>query len=186
DRRVLGVVAQRGRLLPLVSLRTLLGAPSEEFGARHRVAVVRLDATTSLGLVADRSGEILRVPVSLVHPVPPLLARGGRQLEVGAICRLEDGRRLVSVLSPENLFRHDAVREAIALGGDGEEEEKTMAEPAAQDEDEQEEFVVFRLAGEEYGVPIGQVDEVLRLPEEPTRVPRAPDFLEGVMNLRGT
>src|SRR5690606_13825389 len=62
----------------------------------------------------------------------------------------------------------------------------TMAEPAAQDEDEQEEFVVFRLAGEEYGVPIGQVDEVLRLPEEPTRVPRAPDFLEGVMNLRGT
>lgn len=49
---------------------------------------------------------------------------------------------------------------------------------------ETEEFVVFRLAGEEYGVPIAEVDEVVRL-DGLTRVPKAPDFLEGIMNLRG-
>ena len=51
--------------------------------------------------------------------------------------------------------------------------------------DRAERFVVFRLADEHYGVPIAAVDEVARRPEQLTRVPRAPAYLEGVMNLRG-
>ncbi len=45
-------------------------------------------------------------------------------------------------------------------------------------------LVIFRLADEEFGAPIHQVHEILRLIEI-TRVPRAPRFLEGVINLRG-
>jgi purine-binding chemotaxis protein CheW len=44
--------------------------------------------------------------------------------------------------------------------------------------------VIFRLADEEFGAPIHQVHEILRLIEI-TRVPRAPRFIEGVINLRG-
>jgi purine-binding chemotaxis protein CheW len=44
--------------------------------------------------------------------------------------------------------------------------------------------VIFRLADEEFGAPIQQVHEILRLVEI-TRVPRAPRFIEGVINLRG-
>jgi purine-binding chemotaxis protein CheW len=186
DGRIIGVADQRRGLLPLVSLRALLGWPEVERGDRSRVAVVRLDGGALLGLVVDRSGEILRVPESLLHRVPPLLTRGGK-LEIGSICRLDEGRRLVSVLSPENLFHHDVVREAIAAGGGGEETELPQygSDVAEQDMDlDMEEFVVFRLAGEEYGVRIGEVDEVLLL-EGLTRVPKAPDFLEGIMNLRG-
>ena len=36
-----------------------------------------------------------------------------------------------------------------------------------------------------YGLPIAAVDEVVRRPDTLTRVPRAPAFVEGVMNLRG-
>ncbi|MBO8142023.1 MAG: chemotaxis protein CheW [Firmicutes bacterium] len=46
-------------------------------------------------------------------------------------------------------------------------------------------LVVFRLAGELYGVDIQQVREIIRVPEV-TRVPRTPDFVEGVINLRGS
>jgi purine-binding chemotaxis protein CheW len=58
-----------------------------------------------------------------------------------------------------------------------------MAEPAAKTATQQ--FVVFTLGAEEYGLPIAAVEEVLRLPDTLTRVPRAPAFIEGVINLRG-
>lgn len=44
--------------------------------------------------------------------------------------------------------------------------------------------VVFDLASEYYGVEIGDVREILRM-QEITRVPGAPTFVEGVINLRG-
>lgn len=46
------------------------------------------------------------------------------------------------------------------------------------------ELVGFRLEGEEFGVPIRKVREIIRM-QEVTRVPHAPDFVEGVVNLRG-
>ncbi len=45
-------------------------------------------------------------------------------------------------------------------------------------------LVVFRLGNEEYGVDIQQVREIIKVPEI-TRVPKAPEFIEGVINLRG-
>ncbi len=45
-------------------------------------------------------------------------------------------------------------------------------------------LVLFKMAGSEFGVEIHQVREINRVGEI-TKVPKAPDFLEGVMNLRG-
>ncbi len=44
--------------------------------------------------------------------------------------------------------------------------------------------IVFRLGDERYGVEISQVREIIR-PTQITRIPNAPDFVEGVINLRG-
>jgi purine-binding chemotaxis protein CheW len=44
--------------------------------------------------------------------------------------------------------------------------------------------VSFQLGNEAYGVDISQVQEIIRLVAI-TRVPRAPGFIEGVINLRG-
>ena len=52
-------------------------------------------------------------------------------------------------------------------------------------DDDEEQFVVFRLMNEEYGVPIDSVQEIVRVPEELTKVPKTPTFIEGVINLRG-
>ena len=46
-------------------------------------------------------------------------------------------------------------------------------------------LVVFDLGPEAYGVDIGSVREIIRM-QEITRVPRTPEFVEGVVNLRGT
>ena len=45
-------------------------------------------------------------------------------------------------------------------------------------------IVGFRVGHETYGVPITSLHEIVRVPEI-TAVPDAPDYLEGVINLRG-
>lgn len=55
--------------------------------------------------------------------------------------------------------------------------------PAPQAEVRQ--FVVFRVGNEEYGLDIAAVVEVVR-PLRITALPRMPEFVEGVVNLRGT
>jgi len=45
-------------------------------------------------------------------------------------------------------------------------------------------LVGFRLGGEEYGLEILRVQEIIRM-QNMTRVPNAPSFIEGVINLRG-
>ena len=46
------------------------------------------------------------------------------------------------------------------------------------------EFLTFRLGGEEYGIDILRVQEI-RSYEAPTRIANAPQFIKGVVNLRG-
>ncbi len=60
----------------------------------------------------------------------------------------------------------------------------SAAREATTDDDLQ--AVVFRLGAEEFGVPIMSVQEIVRVPEVLTRVPKTPRFVEGVINLRGT
>ena len=48
----------------------------------------------------------------------------------------------------------------------------------------EQQLVVFDLASEGYGVDIGAVREIIRM-QEITRVPKTPEFVEGVINLRG-
>ncbi len=46
------------------------------------------------------------------------------------------------------------------------------------------EYLTFRLGAEEYGIDILKVQEI-RSYEAPTRIANAPDFVKGVVNLRG-
>ena len=48
----------------------------------------------------------------------------------------------------------------------------------------EQQLVVFRLGAEEYGIPISQVKEIIQY-KGATRLPQTPDFMEGVINLRG-
>ena len=49
---------------------------------------------------------------------------------------------------------------------------------------DERQLVVFQLGAELYGVEISRVHEIIRL-QSVTKVPRAPAFVEGVINLRG-
>ncbi len=59
-----------------------------------------------------------------------------------------------------------------------------MSDLASQYQGDVLQLVSFVIAEEEFGVDILKVQEIIR-PPEITRVPNAPSFVEGVINLRG-
>jgi purine-binding chemotaxis protein CheW len=130
---------------------------------------------------------VLRVSKSGVDPLPALLAREGNLAEITSICRLDNGKRMVSIVTARNLFGHSVIKEALSAMNEGEaEDSRQQAKEVDDNLDDDEQVVIFRLDKEEFGAPIASVQEIVRIPEELIRVPQAPSFVEGVINLRGT
>jgi len=180
---VLGVMTLRQRLLPLVSLRRMFALPERAADEQSRIVVVALGGA-AVGVVMDSVNEVLRVPLSGAEPVPPLLAREPGMADIARICRLDGGKRLVSIIDAASMFRQDAIREVLENQHMQTHTEDDTGNGRAGSDDE-EQLVVFRLGQEEFGVPIDSVQEIVRVPEQLTQVPRAPAFVEGVINLRG-
>jgi purine-binding chemotaxis protein CheW len=176
---VLGITSVRDRLLPLLSLRTLLGFAAGEGGERQKVVVLKL-GNSQVGLIADRARTVLSARSQLVDQLPAVLAaRTGGESRISAVYRGDGGRRLISILSPEQLFRNDVMQRLT------QDQRVEAADSETQSGGQELIFLVFRLGGDEFGLPIDTVVEVAQVPEQITRVPRTPKFLEGVVNLRG-
>lgn len=176
---VLGVTSLRERLLPLLSLRGLLGFPAAALDGREKVIVMTINGA-QVGLVADRARAIVAAPPTDIDALPSVIAaRTAGEARIKAIYRGENGRRLISILMPEQLFREDVMRRL------GQRQEADDAQTPAQTASEELQFLVFRLGDDEFGLPIAAVDEVGEVPATIARVPKTPKFLEGVVNLRG-
>jgi purine-binding chemotaxis protein CheW len=185
ESHVLGVMTLRSRLLPLVNLRSMFALPHRDLDEKSRIVVLTLGGV-SVGVVVDAVSEVLRVSKSGVDALPAMLAREGNLAEVTSICRLDNGKRLVSIVTARNLFGHSVIKEALSAVNESELE--SDREDTKQDDnlDDDEQVVIFRLDKEEFGAPIASVQEIVRVPEQLIRVPKAPSFVEGVINLRGT
>lgn len=194
DSHVLGLITLRNRLLPLVSLRRIFGLSDADKTDTNRVIVIRmaLDGGDELrvGVVVDQVREVLRIPETTQGQLPGVLRRGDRS-EIGAICQLDGGKRLVSILSAGALFQQRAFQEAIELKNTHADAQTDAAETEddltmdSTDTDEAQ-LVIFQLHAQEYGVDIHKVQEIIRVPEALSHVPHAPPALEGVINLRGS
>lgn len=183
---ILGLINLRGQLLPLIDLRILFDLVNQDLDEKSRIVVLAFGGYR-IGIVVDAVSEVLRVPQSAVEGLVPFMAREAELSDITDICRLDDGKRLVSILSVEQLFGDDTLKESL----DDLSEDVMLSEPdndAVEDNDEStddNQVVVFRLDGEEFAVPITSIQEIVRIPEELIHVPKAPDYLEGVINLRG-
>jgi len=191
SRHVLGLINLRGRLLSLVSLRRMFDLPERGLDEHNRILVVNLGHAgrrhETVGIVVDQVREVLRIAPEVQDKMPALLRHGGDLNEIGAVCRLDGGKRLVSVLAAGALFHHPAIQQALEAR-DRELEVSGMEQPAEherQQEDDETQLVVFLLAEQEFGVGIEAVQEITRVPEQMTRVPKTQDFIEGMVNLRG-
>lgn len=178
DAVVVGSTTVRGALLPLLSLRALLAMPAAVPTARTRVVIARI-GVHRVGLVVDAIGGIERVPETAIDVVPQVLTRCSAEARIQAICRLDTGRKLVSLLAAEHLLREE-ITARLTQASTGSEIEDTAMDATS------EQFLLFRIGENDFALPIAAVEEVAPLPRTLTRLPRAPAFVQGVMNLRGT
>jgi purine-binding chemotaxis protein CheW len=95
-----GVGNWRGRILPALDLRTLLGADAVALTARARLVVLSTDHA-SVGLLVDEVEGTTSV-IEDVAPFPAALPGGGAELVAGQLPR-EDGP--IAVLDVEAVMR---------------------------------------------------------------------------------
>ncbi len=189
---VLGLINLRGRLLSLVSLRRMFALAERPVDEHNRILVVNLNEAgkrlETVGIVVDQVREVLRISPEVQDKMPALLRQGGDLDDIGAVCRLDGGKRLVSVLSSRTLFEHPAIQQALQTR-DQELEASGVIQDQSEDSrdqtDDETQLVIFMLAEQEFGVSIEAVQEITRVPEQMTRVPKTPEFIEGMINLRG-
>ena len=110
---VLGLMSLRQRLLPLVSLRTLFGMSPLDYTEQQRIVVTALPGGLNVGLVTDSVKEVLSVPRAQAEVMPGILAANDGMQEFASICRLEDGKRLVSIIATDRLLRMPAIGQAL-------------------------------------------------------------------------
>jgi purine-binding chemotaxis protein CheW len=177
DAAMMGVVAWRGGVLPIILLRALLGQPPAPDHALRHMVVIALGAHV-FGLAVERMRPVLRVPPGAIDPVPPVLSRGRGEARLQGICRTAAGK-LVAVLSPEGVFDAETVTRLLAVA-----RLESPPEPAA-DPHMKTRFLAVRLGDQLFGLPAACVREVMRRPPAQARLPHAPDFVLGLMNWHG-
>ena len=178
DEVVIGNAAFGDAVLPLLSLRALLALPKSGQIARPRVVVVHI-GDDRVGLMVDAMRGIVQVADGQIDPLPKAMRRGQAEARISAICRLDQGERLVSILAADLLLRDDVTATMMADAH----AEADRAAPVAAVETEQ--FLIFQIGSDQFGIPVEAVDEVSLLPGTLARLPNAPAFVMGAMNLRG-
>ncbi len=93
-----GVINLRGRLIPIVDLRTRFGMERAEHTKNTRIVVTEI-GSKRLGMVVDSVSEVLRIPVEQIEDAPDLVAgvdteyiRGVGKLDDRLIILLDLGR----------------------------------------------------------------------------------------------
>lgn len=170
----LGSIDVRGVLLPLLRLSELLALSGKEASTRSRVVVARIGAYR-VGLVIDGPCSVLRVAERDIDAVPLVLTRGDAEARIQAVCRAGGGK-LVSVLAPRHLLREDITARLMLSTPIGQTE--AGDEPTRR-------FLLFDIGDRAFGLPVEAVERVARLPDSLARAPTSPDFVRGIMSLRG-
>jgi len=175
-----GIISLRNSLMPIIDLRTKLKAGSDQVDTGTRVIVVDLNGI-NVGVTVDRVFEVMRLPRETLFPPPQVFDHQAGE-KITGIARLDNGQRIIMLLDLQDII-HPSLIENLKNDASYLSPENVAAEPE-QNAGSDEQMVVFRLASEQYGVRISQIQEITKLIKI-TRVPRAPGYVEGVFNLRG-
>ncbi len=174
-----GVVSIRNNLLPMINLRAYFGMERIEINDQMRILVVDMGTFTA-GVIVDKISEVVRVPSNIIQPPPKFSSEGGDQLK--GVAKLDNGRRMILILDPMQLVSSKEISSLCEVN-------ETKASTKGNDEVvsqilDEEKLVTFRLCEEEYGIKIAHVQEINRMTGI-TKIPRAPQYIEGIVNLRG-
>jgi purine-binding chemotaxis protein CheW len=95
-----GVINLRGKVIPIMDLRSRFGMARRERDKNSRIVVVELNGKI-VGFVVDSVNEVLRIPKSVTEP-PPALVAGINTEYITAVGKLDD--RLLILLDLDKVL----------------------------------------------------------------------------------
>ncbi|MEC9282941.1 MAG: chemotaxis protein CheW [Bdellovibrionota bacterium] len=119
-----GVINLRGSVAPVVDMRVRLGLGLQELNDQNRIIVMRIDSK-SVGFVVDSVTEVLRMYSSDTEDTPGALSNGKDQF-LKAIGKLEEGKRIISLIDEKLILQDDELQREIeetSLAGESVEQE---------------------------------------------------------------
>lgn len=141
-------------------------------------------ASTEEGQSGGTPDELLPQPAS--RPEMQEMATSKPDLPETAVVQFPELSPVRDAASPRRFDPLAVILAGRALAetaGMGEQQQKSAA-LAGETEQGFEEFLCFNLGNEEYGINLMEIKEIIK-PRELTEVPRTPDFVDGVLSLRG-
>jgi purine-binding chemotaxis protein CheW len=97
---VQGVMNLRGKIIPVVDLRRLLGFQARNADKQSRIMVIEIGGLVA-GFLVDSVSEVVKLPEDAVE-APPTFARGLDTDYVGGVGKVDD--RLLILLNLQKLF----------------------------------------------------------------------------------
>ncbi|WP_419787818.1 chemotaxis protein CheW [Pseudodesulfovibrio sp.] len=98
-----GVINLRGKVIPIVDMRSRFGLVHKEHDKYTRIIVIEIE-TIIVGFVVDSVSEVLRIPANSVQPPPPVVA-GMDSDYIDGVGKLED--RLLILLDLDSLLDNE-------------------------------------------------------------------------------
>ena len=176
-----GVANLRGTLLPIINLRCHFGMPPAERNDDMRAVVVEADGRLA-GLVVDRVSEVIRVPAACIEPPPATSGDGQTHPWLQGVAKLCEGQRLILLLDVDKLIPSSDVTQTVTRSAHVTTAARQQQTVHAGSQSSQQ-VVTFHIDGEEYALPVKDVQEIIR-PPEISRIPHTPGYVEGVASLR--
>lgn len=95
-----GVINLRGRVIPVIDLRTKFNLKKKEQDKNTRIIVVEVEGKV-VGFIVDSVREVLRIPTSITE-APPEIVTGVNSEFIQAVAKLDD--RLITLLNLEKVL----------------------------------------------------------------------------------
>ena len=178
-RALVGVANLRGVVLPVVSLRALLGLEGEP-GVASRAIV--LDGAAPVAIVVDAIDALVTIDAERIETRSAQLSveRGER---LSGAFPLGDGQGAAKILDVQALLAETFARRARPDTSSALRVVVATHAPEAAAE-ARETFVTFDVAGQEFALDLGLVQEIIALPGAIAAAPRVDKTVAGMMAFR--
>lgn len=177
---VMGMITLRDELIVALNLKQLIGVDENNDDKKVQEKEKRLLILSahekSIALLVDSISEVKDILTNLTEKLPERFADS----KIEAVYKEEES--IASILSEKYLT--DLLNE-YSISHD-KKSVHVSDEDANKDQEDEEmsEVAVFQIAGEEFALDIEDVQEIIRYTQI-TNIPEAPEFVDGVINLRG-
>ncbi|WP_264210557.1 chemotaxis protein CheW [Leisingera thetidis] len=170
---MLGLFNLRGKIIPIVDLRSLLEFPAAKGQQSGKVAIIEHSAH-SIGLLFDGTGEVLNEKSAARVEFKPN-NRGVKDIVIEGVLKFADGERLVQILDPHELLNLEKLPRA-----DG----RTEQEAAKSSRGKRRTCISFQTGHTSCAIDLRYVKEVREVPKVDQSL-FAHGCILGTANLRG-